>query len=47
MGKPLYADKMIALQERLPYVKLCVEIEVNNKLPKSIPMMDERGNVSQ
>ena len=43
IGNPLYMDRITANQQRLSYAKVCVEIEVNKEIPRSIEVELRNG----
>lgn len=45
VGKPLYTDRITANLERFTYARVCVEVAADKELPKTIPIVNEGGEV--
>lgn len=45
VGVPLYCDKITALQKRLSFARICIEVDVNEKIPEVIEVVMKEGNV--
>ncbi|XVE83795.1 hypothetical protein DITRI_Ditri16bG0115700 [Diplodiscus trichospermus] len=45
IGSPLYMDRVSAYQQRLAYVKLCVEVDVNAEIPRFINVQMKNGQL--
>lgn len=41
VGTLLYRDRMANKHERIYYERVCVEVKLNHKLPKMIPVINE------
>ncbi|XVF83645.1 hypothetical protein PTKIN_Ptkin16aG0506500 [Pterospermum kingtungense] len=47
LGKPLYMDRITAKQQRLAYVKICVEVDALQEIPKVIHVEMREGRTVQ
>ncbi|XVE88838.1 hypothetical protein DITRI_Ditri19aG0100900 [Diplodiscus trichospermus] len=45
IGSPLYMDRVTAYHERLAYAKLCVEVDVNVEIPRTINVQMKDGHL--
>ena len=44
LENPLYMDRFTASQQRLPYARVCVEMEADAEVPKSIEVEMKNGH---